>query len=184
MPTCRGPGKKEGGPNRASSWCSFRVIFLKKFIYYFLTVWVFIAGRGLSAVALGRLLIPSASLAAEHGLWSSRASEVVAQGSVASCHVGASWDQVSPARQGGFLTTGPPEVSLSRLRFFPSSPVSHARWGQCSKCGVHTGWFHGEAETVVLPRSERIHTQGDATEGTRSPAPAPSDSHPALPGPC
>ena len=89
-----------------------------------------------------------------------------------------------PARQGGFLTTGPPEASLSCLRFFPSSPVSHARWGRCSKRGVHTGRFRGEAETVVLPRSERIHTQGDATGGTRSLAPAPSDSHPALPGPC
>ena len=89
-----------------------------------------------------------------------------------------------PAWIGGFLTTGPPEVSLSHPRLFPSSPLSRAWWGRGCKPGDHAGWFRGDAETVGLPRSEWIHAQGEAAGETHSPAPAPSDPHPAPPGPC
>lgn len=81
--------------------------------------------------------------------------------------------------KGRILNHGPPEVSLA-LDFSQSAPCP----GPDVDGAVSVEFTQaGSMETVVLPRSERT-TQGDATGGTRSPAPAPSDPHPALPGPC
>ena len=83
-----------------------------------------VASGGYSLVAVHRLLIAVASLAAEHGLQSTQSSVVVAYGLSCLVTCGIFLDQglnpASPALAGGFLTTGPPGRSQSRYTLFGS----------------------------------------------------------------
>ena len=99
------------------------LLFALKFIYVFMTEWVFIAAWGLSPVAAIR-----APLVLVHGLLALVASLAAERGSraqwLSSCSAWAQllrsmWDLpgpgielIFPTLAGGFLTTGPPGKSL------------------------------------------------------------------------
>ena len=57
------------------------------------------------------------------------------------------------------------------------SPASSARRGWCSKRGVHTGWVHGDVETLVLPWRHNGSTSIEMpAPGTLSLGPSLSDA--------
>ena len=117
--------KKEVGEGLGTANMDFLLflLFALKFIYVFMTEWVFIAAWGLSPVAAIR-----APLVLVHGLLALVASLAAERGSraqwLSSCSAWAQllrsmWDLpgpgielIFPTLAGGFLTTGPPGKSL------------------------------------------------------------------------